>query len=349
MGWDINGLERAMRRLKKIFPVFIALLAFALLCAGIYIAMVKVADPTLKYLLCGILILLAFLNLFSYFYYRQRFISLSNKVCIQMDKILKGDTNISFQNQETLTSKMTMEMEKIKDILETKVRVSDAERDEIQKMVSDIAHQLKTPLSNIRIYGDTLLLEDMTKAEEEKFVCIMQQQIGKLEFLIDSLVKMSRFESELIQLNKQNNSILQALGLAFSTVSRKAEKKNIELEVDCRETIQAMFDVKWTAEALENILDNAIKYTDEHGTVSVRVRTGEMYIEIQIKDTGCGIAPEHYQDIFKRFYREKGVEKIEGLGIGLYLARQIITMQGGYIMVKANKGAGSLFSVYLPV
>ena len=107
-------------------------------------------------------------------------------------------------------------------------------------------------------------------------------------------------------------------------------------------------DRKWTGEALFNILDNAVKYTPEKGEVSLLVKEGEMYTKIQIEDTGKGIAPEHYNDIFKRFYREKTSGQEEGLGLGLYLARRIISLQGGYIMVESKLGKGSRFEILLP-
>ncbi len=188
----------------------------------------------------------------------------------------------------------------------------------------------------------------LTSDESEKFMEIIRQQLEKLEFLIDSLIKSSRLESDMIHLNIEDSSIFYTLKLAVNGIVQKADKKDIDISIHCPAGIKVPHDVKWTAEAIENILDNAVKYTQQRGNVSIHVVSGEMYTEIKIKDTGKGIPPEHYNDIFKRFYREKSVVRDEGLGLGLYIARSIIVRQGGHIIVRSAKGKGSCFSLFLP-
>ena len=122
----------------------------------------------------------------------------------------------------------------------------------------------------------------------------------------------------------------------------------MRIKVECDEGLYLPHDKKWTAEALFNILDNAVKYTPAGGQVSVQVTKMEMHIKIKITDTGRGIAEQYHSQIFKRFFREREVYSIEGIGIGLSLARKIIMLQGGYIMVESSSGAGTTFSVYLP-
>ncbi len=127
-----------------------------------------------------------------------------------------------------------------------------------------------------------------------------------------------------------------------------AEKKQINVQVDCPENLVVSHDRKWTSEALFNILDNAVKYTPEGGQIRVSVESWEMYVKIDIADTGIGISEQHQGAIFKRFYREDIVHDVDGIGIGLYLAREIVTLQGGYIRVTSEVGRGSTFSVFLP-
>ena len=177
---------------------------------------------------------------------------------------------------------------------------------------------------------------------------VMKSQLIKLEFLLDTLVKASRLETDMIRLEPENSRVLETLAAAVNNVMRKAELKKIEISVDCRPCVLLFHDRKWTAEAIENILDNAVKYTPENGSIHISVHPGEMYTEIRIQDTGKGIAPAHINDIFKRFYREKSVSQTEGLGLGLYLARYIIALQKGYISVRSTPGKGSRFSVCLP-
>ena len=177
---------------------------------------------------------------------------------------------------------------------------------------------------------------------------IIRRQLEKLEFLLDSLMKASRLESEMIKLHMDNRRFFHTLELAVGGIVRVAVRKNIDISVDCAPSVMFLHDEKWTAEAIENILDNAVKYTEENGKISITVFLGEMYAEIRIKDTGKGIAPENYNNIFRRFYRENPASSGDGLGLGLYIARNIITLQGGYIVVHSVVGEGSAFSVYLP-
>ena len=135
---------------------------------------------------------------------------------------------------------------------------------------------------------------------------------------------------------------------ALGGILLNAEQKKIAVTVDCPETVTAAHDRKWTTEALFNILDNAVKYTPEGGKIHVSVVCWEMYVKIDISDTGIGIPEQHQGTIFKRFYREDGVHDAPGIGIGLYLTREIITRQGGFIRVASEVGTGSTFSVFLP-
>ena len=139
----------------------------------------------------------------------------------------------------------------------------------------------------------------------------------------------------------------KTIAQAISSVWAKADRKNIQLSVDCAPSVTVQHDPKWTAEALGNILDNGVKYTPEGGSISVSVRPWQFYTRIDISDTGIGIHEEHYHDVFQRFYRAQETAAEEGVGLGLYLANGIITRQKGYISVKSNYGEGTTFSVYL--
>lgn len=269
-------------------------------------------------------------------------------MCQNTEKILHGHSIKDQQNKETLTSKMVMELEKVEDIVSFQLRENKREKRELQKMISELTHQIKTPASNIQMYCEMFSDPDISSAEAKQFVSIIQQQLGKLLFLLDVLVKSSRLEKDMISLQMENSRMIETLSIAVNNVMPKAEHKKIEISVSCKSAIQVYHDMKWTAEAIENILDNAIKYTSENGKVLISVEVGEMYTIINVKDTGKGIEAAHINDIFKRFYREKSSSKDEGLGLGLYLARNIISLQGGYISVHSSLGKGSSFSVCLP-
>ena len=196
---------------------------------------------------------------------------------------------------------------------------------------------------------NTTLIEcDMTKENQIAFLMNSKKQVDKLDFLIQSMIKTSRLEVGIIQLEPRQCSIYDTLANTLGSIFLMAESKHINIAVDCKEGMTAIHDRKWTEEAIFNILDNAVKYTKENGKIDITVTELSAYIKIEIKDNGIGIDEKNHGLIFKRFYRHPEVHSIDGIGIGLYLAREIITLQEGYIKLISKVGEGSTFSVFLP-
>ena len=224
------------------------------------------------------------------------------------------------------------------------------EKDRIKEMISDISHQTKTPIANLLLYSELLREDESLSAENEESLEIIHSQTEKLRFLVDSLVKLSRLENGIVSLHTGKNSLRELVHCAVTDLSNKAEQKGLSLteSYDFEDEGEASFDEKWTYEALVNLIDNAIKYT-EKGSVEVRVSVSDVFARIDVKDTGIGISEEESAKVFQRFYRSGEVSSEEGVGIGLYLAREIITSEGGYIRLTSEKGKGSTFSVFLPL
>ena len=242
---------------------------------------------------------------------------------------------------------IVMTVDLIQMIADNRRRV-DEERQELQTLVSDISHQVKTPVSNLKMATDTLLEKPMTEAERTDFIRGIRSQTDKLDFLFQALVKTSRLETGVIQLDKKPGRLFDTVAQAMSGIVYAAEKKEIAVSVDCPEDLTVFHDSKWTSEALFNLLDNAVKYTPAGGKIAVSVVLWEMYVEVKVTDTGKGISESNQAAIFRRFYREEEVHEQQGVGIGLYLAREIVTRQGGYIKVVSEPGKGSEFSIMLP-
>ena len=223
------------------------------------------------------------------------------------------------------------------------------EKEKIKTLIGDISHQTKTPLSNILLY--TGLLEEEALPESGRaYVEALKIQAQKLQFLIDALVKTSRLETGMLALRPKANDVFPMLSRAVAAQEQKAAAKQISVTLFSDESTKkqrALFDEKWTEEAVLNLLDNAIKYTPEGGEVSVRVIPYEMFCRIDVKDSGIGISEEEQAKVFGRFYRGMEVCGEEGVGIGLYLVRQIISGEGGYLKVTSRPGEGSVFSVFL--
>ena len=219
------------------------------------------------------------------------------------------------------------------------------EKDRINSLIADISHQTKTPIANLLLYSELLKEEELPVSAWTNVEAIYSQS-EKLRFLIDALVKLSRLENGIITLSPQHTSLQSMLQNITEQYSAKATEKGLSLHLQDTD-ISATFDPNWTTEALANIVDNAIKYT-EAGTITISVTSYEMFVKIDITDTGVGISEGEQPKIFTRFYRSVNIREQEGVGIGLYLARQIISGEGGYIKVTSIPGKGSTFSVFLP-
>lgn len=241
-----------------------------------------------------------------------------------------------------------MKLNQLYDVTNAATQESGEQKQAVQRIVSDISHQLKTPIANIKMYADTVTNPQVPEEKRLFFLDGLQNQVEKLDFLIQVLTKISRLENGQIVLKAERQAFYPTLAQALSGVTMPAEKKGITVNVACDETLELYHDTKWTAEALFNLLENAVKYTPEGGRVSVSAEQWEMYTKIEIADTGIGISETHINDIFKRFYRESKVHSTPGIGVGLYLAREIIGKEQGYIKVASQEGEGSVFSVFLP-
>lgn len=249
--------------------------------------------------------------------------------------------------EDTLWGKVSEKLERVYHIWKRKEEESRNEKVMMKELISDISHQSKTPIANLKVYQE-LLQEEVMSEKGREFLMNMEGQTDKLDFLLKSMVKMSRLETGIIRIQSRNSDLRLTLGRAVASIVPKAEKKRIQLSVECVSKVWICHDKKWTEEALFNILDNAVKYTDEEGVIRISVKVQEIFTRISIKDSGKGIAPERQAEIFTRFYREPEVHAQEGIGIGLYLARKIIEMQKGYIEVHSEVGVGSDFRIYLP-
>ena len=223
------------------------------------------------------------------------------------------------------------------------------QRESIQRLLSDISHQTKTPLANLRLYSSLLMEEELTPRQREQAQVIFQQS-EKLSFLIETLVKLSRLETDVLAVTPKSQPLAPLLERAASQAKAAAEQKGIALQLHLQQQaeMKALYDLRWTAEALGNLLDNAVKYTPPGGCIQVSATQYELFCRIDVRDNGIGVAEEEQAQIFGRFYRGRQVREQEGLGIGLYLAREIAQKQGGYLKLSSRPGQGSTFSLYLP-
>lgn len=265
-----------------------------------------------------------------------------------LEEMIQGKEEICFdETSEDVLSKLQTKLKRLYEMQQHYASDSMKEKEKIQSLISDISHQTKTPAANMKMYLEILENRDNSPETTEEFLKLIGTQIEKLEFLIGAMLKMSRLENGILKIEKKPELLAGTIGNALAAVMGKADAKKIRIEADCPPRLSIPHDAKWTEEAVYNILDNAVKYTESGGWIKVSVTIQEIYVKISIADNGRGIAEENLGRIFQRFYREKEVHGQEGVGIGLYLAREIIARQQGYIEVRSKKGEGSEFCIYL--
>ena len=334
---------------KKMFG-WVAL-GLILSMSGITIAMFLVTKQTIVLLTGGALLLCAFVGMFVLTQaFGKRLSQFTAELCQTLDHMIAGNEAPKRpEDSETQLARIGHRLARLYQIMQKNRRLVDEERQELQALVSDISHQVKTPVSNLKMATDTLLERPMPESERMDFIWGIRNQTDKLDFLFQALVKTSRLETGVIQLDKKPGRLFDTVAQAMSGIVYAAEKKKIAVSVDCPENLTISHDSKWTSEALFNLLDNAVKYTLAGGKITVLVVLWEMYVEIKVADTGKGISESNQAAIFRRFYREEEVHEQQGVGIGLYLTREIVTQQGGYIKVVSEPGKGSEFSIMLPI
>ena len=329
-GWIVAGLFLSMSVIT-LSLFFITKQTAVLLTGGVL-------------LLCALIWLFLLTQIFG-----KRLSAFTSVLCQTLDHMIEGnEAPLRPEDSETMLARICYRLSRLYQIMQENRRKVDEERRELQSLISDISHQVKTPVSNLKMAADTLLEKPVSEAERIDFIRGIFSQTDKLDFLFQVLVKTSRLETGVIQLEKKPGRLFDTVAQAMSGIVYAAEKKEITVSVDCSEDLTVSHDGKWTSEALFNLLDNAVKYTPAGGKISVSVVLWEMYVEIKVADTGKGISESNQAAIFRRFYREEEVHEQQGVGIGLYLAREIVTRQGGYIKVISEPGKGSEFSIMLP-
>lgn len=278
-------------------------------------------------------------------WYRRKMKELLQIVLDRINNAIDGNFTQE-QYDEAMLSAIQEKLNKFLIISQESKHRTRKEKDKVKSLVSDISHQTKTPLSNILLYSQILQERTDMNGEIKDIADQIQNQAEKLSFLIHSLMETAYLETDMISIHVQEEPIDKLILSACQEVELEALEKGIVIEyTECG--LSCEFDLKWTLEAVSNILDNAIKYSPNESHIVIQVIRYEMFIRIDIRDHGIGIAEEEYGLIFQRFYRSLSVSQRKGLGIGLYLAREIITRQKGYIKVISVPAQGSTFSIYL--
>ena len=267
-----------------------------------------------------------------------------NKIYKLTESLINGnELDGSDIGKETLYSKTTNQLIRLQEMLEGRRKEAEKSQYEIQKLISEIAHQLRTPLSNIKNY--TELLQETLNTEYIKDLRTSEEQLC---FLVESFIKTARLEQGIIQVHMQKENLVETILNALGQIQKKAEDKDIFFQVELPEKIICEHDKNWMCEAFYNVFDNAVKYSKNNSVIDITMKQTEMFYKIQVRDYGIGIRDGEENKIFQRFYRGEQARGQEGCGIGLYLSREIVLLQKGIMKAKQMK-PGLLIEINLPL
>ena len=298
-------------------------------------------------------------------YYRKRMQAATQMLLERLDRAIGGEMQEEIFD-ESVDAAVTERLNRLLELTNMHQEQAETERDTIKSIISNITHQIRTPVTNIMLY--TGLLQEIVAASGQDggvtenishLLLKLQKQADKLDFFMKELVKSTYTEQEMISLHPEMTDVQEIVAAACQTVELSAMKKGIVIAVQSAGDVQqhgkeetadgilCYADRKWTVEALANVLDNAVKYSPSGSRIDVRLRTGESFLCVEIEDRGCGIREEEQGRIFERFYRAEEVSAEPGFGIGLYLVREVLSRQGGYARVKSAPGEGTTMYLYL--
>lgn len=268
------------------------------------------------------------------------------ELSVALEKLINGETvTFSQKTGDTLPSKVRGQLERLSGMIAYREQQMASEKEQIKSLISDIAHQLRTPLANAECYLE--LLTEICREDQKEYLRAIAESEQKIRFLTEAFIKMSRLESRIIQIKKESPFLYRTVLGSILQIQKTAEQKQLEVELDMEETIEVWHDPNWLGEALYNLLDNSVKYSPVGGKIRIRAKQDEMYTRILVRDYGTGILAEEENKIFQRFYRGQKADGQPGFGLGLYLAREIVQMHGGFLKA-TRKQPGLEVAVFLP-
>lgn len=280
----------------------------------------------------------------SLYFTKKRYNDIS-ELTYKIDKILHNNNYTNFDaNKEGELAVLNSEIYKMTVRLREQAERLVKEKDYLKDYMADISHQIRTPMTSIKIMLSRLSKQDLTDKEQFELIKEINKLLSRIEWLITALLEVAQLESGIVELKKESISIAKVINRALEPLKIQAELKNVEIELKTEDSVKCKGDYYWQVEAISNILKNCIEHSENGGTIEVISKENPIYTEIVIKDDGNGICEEDLPHLFERFYKGKNRSN-ESIGIGLYLTKMIITKQNGVITVKNRESKGAEFNI----
>ena len=295
--------------------------------------------------LCAVMFLLLVLSIgmFVFFWKRKRFYQQADKV---LTNYINGDYSCHLpQNYEGAIFQIFSSIEQLATMLQSKNETEHKAKEFLKDTISDISHQLKTPLAALTMYQEIIESEPENAETVKQFAAKMGISLKRMEQLILSMLKITRLDTGNIVFEKKSCRVSELITHSVNELTTRAKNENKQIQIDGDGEQQLICDMEWTGEAIGNIVKNALDHTQAGGIVRITWDRAPAMFQIFISDNGSGISPEDIHHIFKRFYRSKHSLDTQGIGLGLPLAKSIIEGQDGVISVKSEIGNGTMFTL----
>ncbi len=259
------------------------------------------------------------------------------------NKIIHNDKHYSYRGS---LDKFILKFNLMEDRIKNSIGLLQEEKINLKNIINDISHQLKTPLTALSMYNDIISdHREMNNEDLDNFINLSKDQLERMEWLVKTLLKYARLESNVVEYNKEMFSIKNTIEESINPLKVKAKNKNQSLILKCEKDIEYYHDRKWVSEAISNIVKNAIEHTENNGKIEINLYETPITITISIKDNGEGIEKEELKKIFNRFYKGETSINPTSIGIGLCLSKSIIKAHNGDITVESYLGKGSTFYI----
>ncbi|MFL0247670.1 HAMP domain-containing sensor histidine kinase [Candidatus Clostridium stratigraminis] len=297
------------------------------------------------YLLVIFVCLLITLLTFNYLQYGF-FYDKIRRLTSAAEKVVEGEYDTSIrEDKEGDLSKLSIAFNSMRQVIRNNINELKNEKHFLVDLLSDISHQLKTPLASMILYNDIMLTKELTVEQRRTFLLNNKNELNKMNWLIKQLLKLARLDANAIELSKEDISLNESLMESIETLEDRAKKENISINFKEAQEVMFLHDRLWLEEAFNNIIKNALEHTPSGGEIGIEISENPLYRRIIIRDNGEGIKEKDLPNIFKRFYKVKGSKKNDSVGIGLALAKSIIEAHNGLIEVRSEIGKGAKFII----
>lgn len=333
----------ANKKIKFLFGRILICIAVFILASVVFMR-VTFTNTALSIFLCALCMALAIL-IICYGYFKEQHKIIEN-ASEQIIEYISGNQNARIQcNDEGELYRLFHEVNSLVSILNAHAENELRAKEFLKNTISDISHQLKTPLAALNIYNGILQGEAENSSTVQEFTSLSEQELDRIETLVQNLLKITKLDAGTIVIEKNLENVSEMMERVRKHFAFRSEQEEKEICLTGNDTITLLCDRDWLTEAIDNIVKNALDHTKKGDLIHIQWKQFASVVQIVIKENGCGIHPEDLHHIFKRFYRSKFSKDIQGIGLGLPLAKSIIEAHNGTVEVDSELGVGTTFVI----